>query len=52
MVSKEQEVSSWAKEAQDWVKKNGISDGSNPKKIVTREEVWAMLYRWTNKKAQ
>lgn len=33
------------KEAQDWVKKKSISDGTNPKEPVTREQVWAMLYR-------
>jgi len=33
------------KEAQTWVKENGISDGTYPQRPVTREEVWAMLYR-------
>ncbi len=39
------EVSSWAKEAHEWVVKNKISDGARPKDQVTREEVWTMLYR-------
>lgn len=30
---------------QKWVKEMGISDGSNPKEPVTREQVWAMLHR-------
>lgn len=32
-------------EAQKWVKENGISDGTMPKEPITREQVWAMLYR-------
>ncbi|MBA1335917.1 MAG: hypothetical protein HPY66_1735 [Firmicutes bacterium] len=39
-------VSSWAIEAQDWAVTNGISDGTNPKGNVTREELWTMLYRF------
>ncbi len=39
------EVSSWAKEAQDFVKLYAISNGRNPKEAVTREEVWVMLHR-------
>lgn len=39
------EVSPWAKEAWEWVKENGISDGTRPKDVVTREELWTMLYR-------
>jgi N-acetylmuramoyl-L-alanine amidase CwlA len=41
----EQEVSNWAEVAQQWVIDNKISDGTRPKDAVTREEVWAMLYR-------
>lgn len=45
------EPSIWAKDAQKWVKEMGISDGTNPLKQATREEVWSMLYRMsTNKK--
>ncbi|MBW3113476.1 N-acetylmuramoyl-L-alanine amidase [Bacillus sp. MCCB 382] len=32
-------------EAQKWVMDNGISDGSNPKAPVTREQLWEMLRR-------
>jgi hypothetical protein len=44
-MAKEQEVSSWAKEAQQWVIEQGISDGKDPKKPINREEVWTMLKR-------
>lgn len=43
------ETSSWAKEARDELMKLGITDGTNPKKQITREEVWTMLYRLYNK---
>ncbi|WP_338749756.1 N-acetylmuramoyl-L-alanine amidase [Bacillus sp. FJAT-52991] len=33
------------REAQKWVKENGISDGTYPQRPVTREEVWEMMYR-------
>jgi N-acetylmuramoyl-L-alanine amidase len=39
-------VSDWAAEAQEWAVKTGISDGTNPKQPVTREQVWTMLYRY------
>ena len=39
------EVSSWAKESAKWAIDNGITDGSNPKDPVTREQVWVMLHR-------
>lgn len=45
-----QVVGSFAKEAYDWVKKEGISDGSRPLDMVTRQEVWVMLHRMNNKK--
>lgn len=35
--------SSWAKEDWDWGIKNKITDGSNPKRIATREEVISMI---------
>lgn len=31
-------------EAQKWVKANKISDGTYPRRAVTRQELWAMLY--------
>ncbi|MFT9495867.1 peptidoglycan recognition protein family protein [Anaerosolibacter sp.] len=38
-------VSKWAAEAHTWAVGNGISDGTNPKDPVTREQVWVMLYK-------
>ncbi len=38
-------VSDWAKDAYLWVKEKGISDGTRPKEVVTREELWTMIYR-------
>ncbi len=38
--------SSWAKEAWEWAKKEGITDGTNPKGAVTREQLTTMLYRY------
>lgn len=37
--------SSWAKEAWEWAKKEGITDGTNPQGIATREEVITMIKR-------
>jgi len=37
--------STWAKEAWDWAKKNGITDGTRPRDNATREEIVTMLYR-------
>ena len=42
---KNQEVSSWAKEAWEWAIRAGITDGTNPKGNVTREMLVTMLYR-------
>ncbi len=41
----EQTVSGWAKEAQEFVVENNISDGTRPKDTVTREEAWVMIQR-------
>ncbi len=41
--------SSWAKEAWEWAKKEGITDGTNPKDSITREQVVTMLYRFAKK---
>ncbi|WP_432408580.1 M15 family metallopeptidase [Wukongibacter sp. M2B1] len=43
------EVSEWAKEAQKWIINEGISDGTDPKGEVTREQFWTMLYRYHKK---
>ncbi|AOY76929.1 N-acetylmuramoyl-L-alanine amidase [Clostridium formicaceticum] len=42
----EDEISSWAKDAQQWVIENRVSDGTNPKSNVTREQLWQMLYNY------
>ena len=38
--------SPWAKEAWEWAKKEGITDGARPKDTVTREEMVTMLHRY------
>jgi len=38
-------ASEWAREAQEWVIKNNISDGTRPHEKITREESWVMLHR-------
>ena len=45
-VAEQNTPSSWAKEAWEWAKKEGITDGTNPKGAVTREQVATMLYRY------
>ena len=37
--------SDWAKEAWEWAKKEGITDGTRPKEPATREEIVTMIYR-------
>ncbi len=52
MVNEKQypkELSEWAKDAYEWVVREKISDGSDPKGSVTREELWTMLYRYHQK---
>ena len=43
--------SSWAKEAWEWGKKNGVTDGTRPKDAITREEVITMLYNYDQRVA-
>ncbi|MEG0470802.1 MAG: N-acetylmuramoyl-L-alanine amidase [Solibacillus sp.] len=40
----------WAKDAVEWAKKNGVSDGTFLKRPATREEIITMLYNTQNKK--
>lgn len=40
----------WAKDAVEWAKKNGVSDGTFLKRPATREEVLTMLHNALNKK--
>ena len=49
IVQYPRELSEWAKEAYEWAVKENISDGSDPKGSVTREQFWTMLYRYHNK---
>lgn len=42
----EQKVSEWAKSGQEFVIKHNISDGTRPKDIATREEIWSMFERY------
>ena len=44
--------SAWAKEAWEWGKKNGVTDGTRPKDAITREEVITMLYNYDQKVAR
>lgn len=34
-----------AEKARQWVMERDISDGTEPQKAATRQEVWVMLYR-------
>lgn len=43
---KDTTIAPWAKDAQAWVIKNKISDGTRPKDAITREEAWAMLHNF------
>jgi N-acetylmuramoyl-L-alanine amidase CwlA len=38
--------SSWAKEAWEWARIVGITDGTNPQGAITREQVVTMLHRY------
>ncbi|MBA9027502.1 N-acetylmuramoyl-L-alanine amidase [Peribacillus huizhouensis] len=50
--AKPQIASVYAREAQEWVIAQGISDGSDPFENVTRQQVWAMLHRMATKGAK
>jgi len=45
-VPKEPDVSDWVKEAYKFVTENNISDGTRPKDVATREEVWGMIFNY------
>jgi len=45
-------VSSWAADSAKWVVEMGISDGTRPKEPVTREELWTMIHRYSQKAHQ
>ena len=43
--------SSWYEKAQAWAVAEGVSDGTNPEAVVTREQIAAMLYRYAGSPA-
>ncbi len=45
-VADKDKPSNWAKEAWEWAKKEGITDGTRPNEPATREEIITMLYRF------
>lgn len=45
MTNTNNNPSEWAKEAWEWAKKEGITDGTRPKDNATREEIITMIYR-------
>ena len=47
---KDAKPSTWANEAWGWAKTKGITDGTNPKASMTREEMVTMLYRYDKMK--
>ncbi len=49
-VAEKNVPSSWAKEAWDWAKKEGLLDGTRPKDYLTREEFAAVLKRLAERK--
>ena len=42
---------SWYEKAQTWAMAEGVSDGTNPDAVVTREQIAAMLYRYAGSPA-
>lgn len=46
VVSEKDNPSAWAKEAWEWGKEIKVTDGTNPKGPVTREQVVQMLYNY------
>jgi len=49
-VAEQNTPSSWAKEAWEWAKKEGLLDGTRPKDNLTREEFAVVLKRLADKK--
>lgn len=45
-VAEKNVPSSWAKEAWEWARIVGITDGTNPQEAITREQVVTMMYRF------
>ena len=42
--------SDWADEARDWAMSEGVSDGTNPNGLVTREQMVTMLWRYAGER--
>lgn len=42
-------IPNWVENAYKWVKENDISDGTRPTDMVTRQELWTMLYNYHTK---
>ena len=42
---------SWAEDARAWAMESGVSDGTDPNGLVTREQLAAMLYRYAGEPA-
>jgi len=49
-VPDSEKPSDWAAEAWAWAKANGITDGTNPRGNITREQVATMLWRYNRLK--
>lgn len=49
VYEKDAAPSSWAKDAVEWAKKNGVSDGTFLKRPATREELIVMIHNVSNK---
>lgn len=45
-----EQPSNWAKEAWEWAIKNNLTDGTNPKGELTREQLITILYRYDHMK--
>ena len=50
LYAKDAAPSIWSKDAVEWSKKNGVSDGTYLKRPATREEIITMIYNAQNKK--
>ena len=48
----EDDCPKWAKKGREWVIRQGISNGSRPNELVTRAEIFTMLYNTFNKESE
>lgn len=42
----------WYEKGMTWAKANGVSDGTNPEGVITREQLATMLYRFAEKNGE